>query len=195
MKADPGTRGAWGHCWKCGQEGHFLQDCPYMDCSCGQVWVASSQARKRAPEILLVPIQVTNIQTTALVNSGCSQMLIKARLIADLELSGREIHLQYVHRDVQPHPTPWVRLETAHWEKILPGLLGLLDQGSAPLAAKKSSISLIASVRVTGWCCCVHSLPAVGRRWMNCSRTKASATWAPDHFSDSSHCHAQARRC
>lgn len=59
-----------------GQEGHFHYNFLLMDCSYGQTLAAGSQARKRAHTKLTVTIWVEGTPVTALVYSGCSQMLI-----------------------------------------------------------------------------------------------------------------------
>lgn len=66
-----------------------------MDCSYGQVCVASPQAQRKGPEKLVVLVLVEGISTTDLVDSGCSQTIIWEGLVPDLELSRTRIHLQH----------------------------------------------------------------------------------------------------
>ncbi|XP_065407431.1 uncharacterized protein LOC135972648 [Chrysemys picta bellii] len=97
-------------CWDCGQEGHFRRDCPFMDCSYGQAWMAGQWARKRGAGKLIVPVRVEGNPTNALVDSGCSQTLIREGLVPNLNLSGPPIYLQCVHGDICQYPTAWVKM-------------------------------------------------------------------------------------
>lgn len=55
-----------------------------MDYTYGQIWLAGFRAQNRTL-FLLVPLWVEWIPTMALVNSGCSQMLIWDGLVPNLE--------------------------------------------------------------------------------------------------------------
>ncbi|KAG6935592.1 zinc finger and SCAN domain containing 29, partial [Chelydra serpentina] len=77
------TEGNHDRCYQCGQRGHFRRECPYMDCNYGEVLTADRRARKDGPSKMVIPVRVEGTPTLALVDSGCSQTVVRSGLVED----------------------------------------------------------------------------------------------------------------
>ncbi|XP_074843086.1 uncharacterized protein LOC142009235 [Carettochelys insculpta] len=100
-------------CFSCGQRGHLQRDCLEGFCGFGRVWAAEKRARPPQAATITVPILVGTEATVALVDSGCSQTLVRQRAGLEADPALGTIRLQCIHGDVRPYPSARVPLTVA----------------------------------------------------------------------------------
>ncbi|CAM4688390.1 unnamed protein product [Lepidochelys kempii] len=54
---------------ECGQKGHYWRECPFMDCSYGQAWIACTRAHRQGLAKILIPVWVSGSEVIGLVDS------------------------------------------------------------------------------------------------------------------------------
>lgn len=81
-----------------------------MDYNYGQAWRADNWAQKRGPGKILVPLLVNGVKVQGLIDSGCSQTLVREWLVGSGGESRCMIYIQCIHGDIQPCPIRLVQL-------------------------------------------------------------------------------------
>ncbi|XP_075762946.1 uncharacterized protein LOC142819454 [Pelodiscus sinensis] len=97
-----------GPCFRCGQEGHHIKDCPFMDCSYAQALAGDGVPTTDGK--ILRDVKIGDNLVTALVDSGCSQTMVRAELVPQGGPRGPPVQVQCVHGDTHRYSTAWVRL-------------------------------------------------------------------------------------
>lgn len=87
-----------GNCLKCGQEGHFRQEC--MDCSYKQAWMSGTRAWKLSLAKMLLSVQVNGTRVMGLLDSGCSQTIIQTSLVESPNTTRARSTSKCIHRDM-----------------------------------------------------------------------------------------------
>ncbi|XP_075777530.1 uncharacterized protein LOC142827202 [Pelodiscus sinensis] len=83
---------------------------PHTEGAYGQVMAADLRARLRDGTKITRQVWLEGRPVTALVDSGCSQTMVRSELVPEWEAAGGSISMQCIHGDVSTYPTGWVRL-------------------------------------------------------------------------------------
>uniref|UniRef100_K7EX43 Gypsy retrotransposon integrase-like protein 1 n=1 Tax=Pelodiscus sinensis TaxID=13735 RepID=K7EX43_PELSI len=84
----------------------------------GQVMAADLRARPQDRTKITLQVKLEGKTVTALVDSGCSQTMVRTELVPEWEAAGGNISMQCIHGDVRTYPTGWVRLSDGVDEAI-----------------------------------------------------------------------------
>ncbi|XP_054841809.1 uncharacterized protein LOC129333892 [Eublepharis macularius] len=70
-----------GPCFRCGQRGHYIRDCPLMECDAGWEEAFPATTPPPRPPPLLILVEVSGRRLSAFLDSGSSVSMIRTRLL------------------------------------------------------------------------------------------------------------------